>query len=249
MKIMIALLLPVALSGCMLELLTTTAIQGELAAQNASSATRALNSVKEGKARTEAESAIRAYQAETGSYPPSLAALVPEYLPAMPKHPDGTPFGYDAASGTLLESPAASPQTVPFTAEDGRNLKRIEDAIFAYWQATSNYPISLEGLQPSYLSKVPTLSSGGAFIYDAQTGAVYHPNDLQGPAAVRRSRGGGGGAGPLGEVTTGIAIQGELQNMNNSSAQSARGAARRGVPGVDDTYNQQQQRALDDIDQ
>jgi hypothetical protein len=246
MKIMIALLLPVALSGCMLELLTTTAIQGELAARDAQAGVQALNYAKESKAKTEAEYAIRAYQAEKGSYPLSLAALVPDYLPGVPTHADGSPFGYDAATGTLLDS-AATPQRIP-NEEDRRNLKRIEDAIYAYWQATANYPQTLVELQPLYIDKVPALSSGGSFIYDAQTGAVHSPGDFHAPV-FSGARVAAGGAGPLGEATSGIAIQNQLRDMNTSGAQAAHGAAGRGLQGVDRAYQQQQQRALDNINQ
>ncbi len=246
---LLALLLPLALSGCMLELLTTTAIQGELAAKDAQAATQALRYAKESTAKREAEYAIRTYQAEKGSYPPSLAALVPGYLPGIPMHADGTPFGYDPATGKLLDSDAPAPVQIPFTPEDGSNLKRIEDAIYSYWQTTGNYPRSLDDLDPMYIEQVPTLSTGGAFVYDAQTGAVYHPNDLRGPIAGTSSVSAGGGSAALGEATAGIAIQNDLRNMNTSGVSNAGGAARRGVSGVNDAYNQQQQRALNELDQ
>jgi len=251
MKPLLALLLPFALAGCLAEVLTTTAIQGELAARDAQAAASAMRYAKESKAKTEAEYAIRAYQADTGSYPPSLAALVPGYLPGVPTHADGTPFGYDPATGRLMDGAATA--QVPFTQEDGRNLKRIEDAIFAYWQATGDYPRALNDLAPVYMDAVPMLSAGGAFIYDPQTGAVYHPSDFQKPGGVaassRTSSGGGGGAGPLGEATAGIGIQNQLRNMNTSGVSNAGGAARRGVGAANDAHNQAQQRALDEIDQ
>lgn len=249
MKAMLALLLPLALSGCMLELLTTTAIQGELAAKDAQASAQALRYAKDSTAKTEAQYAIRAYQAEKGSYPPTLAALVPGYLPSLPMHSDGSPFGYDPATGTLLDSPQTVPQGIPFTPEDRSNLKALEDAVFAYWQATSDYPAAIRDLAPNYIATIPMLSSGGAFIYDAQTGAVYHPNDLAAPAAGAAPVGAGGGAGSLGEATTGIAIQNQLGNMNNSGVSNAGGAARRGISGASDVHNRQQQQALDALDQ
>ncbi len=252
MKPMLALLLPLALSGCMMELLTTTAIQGELAAKNAQASAQALRYAKESTAKRDAEYAIRMYQAEKGTYPASLAALVPAYLPGVPMHADGSPFGYDPATGTLLDSAAPAQAQIPFTPEDGQNLKRIEDAIYAYWQSTGDYPKSLDDLDPVYIEQVPALSAGGPFIYDALSGAVYHPNDLQRSSplpAPARSVGAGSGAGGLGEATASIGIQNQLRDMNTSGVSNAGGAARRGVRGANDAYSNQQQRALDEIDQ
>lgn len=247
MRRLLLLALPFALSGCMLELLTSTAIQGELAAQNAQSGMRALDQAKELKARTETESAIRAYQAEFGKFPASLKTLVPSYLPGVPTHADGTPFGYDADTGVLLDSPAPAPQ---ITQEDRKALAELDKAVYAYWEATGYYPPSLASLAPQYLTTVPQTSSGEAFGYDPQSGAIYHPSQPSAAAPAGAPRAvGGGGAGPLGEAQTSIAIQGQLQNMNTSGTATANGAARRGLSSVNNNYNQQQQRALDEIDQ
>lgn len=248
MKRMLLLALPLALSGCMVELLTTTAIQGELAKENAQAGMQALDYAKETRARTEAEQAIRAYYAEKGVYPPSLAALVPSYLPGVPTHADGSPFGYDPASGALLElPPPAAPQ---ITQDDRNSLAALDKAVYAYWESTGRYPPSLEALAPRYIQQVPLTSTGEAFIYDAQIGAIYHPR--QTPAAgvpVAQGRAGGGGAGALGEATTGIGIQNQLQNMNTSGVSHSGSSARRTIGGVNNQYNQQQQRALDEINQ
>ena len=244
---MLLLALPLALSGCMVELLTTTAIQGELASQNAQAGMQALDHAKEMRARTEAEQAIRAYQAEKGSYPTSLAALVPGYLPGVPTHSDGSPFGYDPATGVLLDTPPAA--SAQITQADRNSLAALDAAIYAYWESTGRYPPSLQALAPTYIQSVPTTSAGEAFLYDVQTGAIYHPQQ-PGSAPVPAVRGGGsGGAGALGETTAAIGIQGQLQNMNTSGVSNAGGAGRRNVQNVNNQYNQQQQRALDEIDQ
>lgn len=246
MRRLSALLLPLLLSGCMLELLTTTAIQGELAAKDAQASVQALNYAKESTAKNEAEYAIRTYQAEKGVYPPSLAALVPSYLPALPVHSDGSPFGYDPSTGKLLDRPAAPKAITP---DDERHLKELEDAVYAYWQATGDYPPSLDALVPTYLSQVPQTSGGGSFVYDIQSGSISHPSELRQPAAAPVATGAGAGAGPLGEATAGIAIQNQLRNMNTSGTSNAGTAARRGIGAATDTHNAQQQRALDELDQ
>lgn len=248
MNRMLLLALPLALSGCMVELLTTTAIQGELASQNAQAGMQALDHAKETRARTEAEQAIRAYYAEKGVYPPSLLALVPAYLPRVPVHADGSAFGYDPATGALLEMP---PPAAPQVSQADRDaLAALDKAVYAYWEATGLYPPSLQALAPTYIQRVPMTSAGEAFVYDPQIGAIYHPR--QAPAAgvpVAQNRSGGGGAGALGEATTSIAIQSQLQNMNTSGASHGGSSARRTIGGVNSQYNQQQQRALDEINQ
>lgn len=248
----LVVVIPVACSGCLVEVLTTTAIQGELAARNAQSGAAAINHAKESRARIEAEQAIRAYHAEKGSYPPSLNALIPNYLASAPLHPDGRPYGYDPATGQLLEEPMRAPSPSGFTATDQRNLEAIGDAIFRYWEATGLYPRTLADVAPTYMTRVPTLESGASFEYDAVSGAVYPPAVAQrAPAGgpVARSGGGGSGVGPLGEVMTGISISNELSNMNTSGTATASGRARGNVSGIQNSYNAQQNRALDQIDQ
>jgi hypothetical protein len=246
------LLIPIVCPGCLVEVLTTTAIQGELAARNAQSGAAALNHAKESRARIEAEQAIRAYQAEKGTYPPSLNALIPNYLASVPLHPDGRPYGYDPATGKLLEEPVRAPSVAGYTATDQRNLEAIGDAIYRYWESTRQYPRTLADLAPTYMSRVPTLESGAAFEYDAVSGAVYPPATVQrAPAAgvpVARA-GGGAGAGTVGEVLSGIAISNELSNMNTSGTAAASGRARGNVSSIQNTHNAQQNRALDQIDQ
>jgi len=246
MRPFILLVLPLALTGCLVEVLTTTAIQGELAKQNAQAGMQAMDHAKEMRARTEAEQAIRAYQAEHGTFPPSLAALVPNYLPGAPTHADGSPFGYDSATGVLLDAPPVTPQ---ITQSDRAALAALDKAVYAYWESTGLYPPSLAALAPSYLTTVPVTSAGEAFVYDAQTGAIYHPTQAGG-AGVPVARGsGGGGAGALGEATASVGIQSQLQNLNTSGVANAGGSARRGARGLNGQYNQQQQQALDEIDQ
>ena len=250
--LLIALTLP--LSGCLMELLTVTAIQGELAAENAQSATRVLSYVKESVANTELQRAIDAYAAEKGYYPPSLGALVPDYLYSVPKTPSGTPYAYDPNTGRLID-PAAAPAQVPFTAADRRNLQKVKDAVYLYWKSTGFYPRTLDDLDPLYMEAVPKLSSGGVFIYDPRTASVYHPAEFatqRAPASRGAQTVGGGmptgGVGPMGEVMTGISIQNELNSMNHSGTSNLRNVGRRSVNNIVGQQNQRQMKALRDLD-
>jgi hypothetical protein len=97
------------LPGCILELLTTTAIQGELQAQNAASATKQLEHTRRMADEMKVKQAIDVYRAENAAYPPSLEALVPEYLDAVPVDPIGKPlFAYDPSTGWFGD-PAKAP--------------------------------------------------------------------------------------------------------------------------------------------
>ncbi len=249
--LLIALMLP--LSGCLMEVLTVTAIQGELAAQDAQSATRALNYAKESVANTELQHAISAYAAENGYYPASLEALVPDYLYSVPATLNGRPYAYDPSTGRLTD-PAVAPAQVPFTTADRQNLQKVKDAIYLYWESTGYYPQALDDLDPLYMENVPKLTSGGVFVYDPQTGSVYHPAELPGrmtPGAgnAQMSRGAApvGGAGPMGELTTGIAAQNELNSMNRSGASNLRNVDQRSVNNIAGQQNQQQMKALRDL--
>lgn len=254
MKLLLLVLMTLPLSGCLLELLTTTAIQGELAAQNAQSATRALSYAKESLANTELQHGIDAYTAENGYYPPSLNVLVPDYVTSIPTKPDGSAYGYDPQTGKIFD-PAESPAKIPFTSGDKKNLQRIKDAIYLYWESTGYYPRNLDDLDPLYVKSLPLLSSGGKFIYDRQTGSVYHPAELAPPPNAAPSTGTGrrvgvpvAGGGPVGEVMTGIAIQNELNSMNNSGTSGAGAAGRRSVNNISGQHTDRQMQTLRDLD-
>ncbi|MGQ9919242.1 MAG: hypothetical protein ACUVS7_17700, partial [Bryobacteraceae bacterium] len=75
-----------------MEVLTATAIQGELQAQQAQAIQRQVAVAANQSGRSRLEQAIRAYQAEKGAFPPSLEALVPDYLPSVPTRADGSPY-------------------------------------------------------------------------------------------------------------------------------------------------------------
>lgn len=177
MKFLLILILSFALNGCLLELLTTTAIQGELAAENAESAMSVLEHARGLSSEATIQQAVNTYAAEKGHYPASLAVLVPDYLASVPRQPDGSAYLYDPEMGQL-GGRASTQRSVSFTAADRENLKAISDAIYVYWESTGFYPPDLDALSPLYIKKVPKLSSGGKFIYEIDTGSVYHPSQL-----------------------------------------------------------------------
>lgn len=92
---------------------------------------------------------------------------------------------------------------------DAANQERIYQAVQSYGRQMGYYPPSLEALVPTYLESVPVTSMGEAFTYSAQTGVVGAPSSAP---QEKKARGSApvGGAGPMGEVMTGISIQEEL---------------------------------------
>ncbi len=224
--------LAIALSGCLAEVATTTAIQGTLQAQQLGAMQRQVKGAAETTGKINIERAIATYQAEKGAYPPSLDALVPGFLPELPTHADGAPYGYDPGSGTLFDSPVAA---------DNHAIQRIQAAINQYGTAVGYYPPSLDALAPTYLPTPPRTSEGLEFVYNNQNGAVSVPGGAA-PVGVSSRSGGGvavGGAGPLGEAVTGIGISNQLDNMNTSGTSAAssriRGSAR-GLQGAGDGH-------------
>jgi len=175
--------------GCGLELLAGTAIQGTLQKEALSGAKQTLDYTKDSSARMTLEQAINAYAAENGTYPASLEALVPEWLPSIPVQADGTAFGYDTATGALLDAPppvsaggapeSAPPpgllDTQPLQESNQERLIRIHEAISRYTIEQRKYPESLQALVPQYLTQTIKTRDGQDFTYDPATGIVSTP--------------------------------------------------------------------------
>lgn len=236
-------------SGCGVELVTTTAIQGELQAQQMKAVRGQVAGASQQAGRANLERAIQAYRAEKGAHPPSLEALVPDFLPALPVRADGLPHGYDPSTGTLLDGPAA-PAASGVSGQDERTMRAVREAINRYGMATGYYPATLDSLYPSYLASPPRTASGEAFLYNNQNGEVTHPRGaVPGPGASGApARGPGlGGAGPMGEMMTGVGVQQQLNSMGGSGASSAQGYATRGIDGASSTHNDRQNRVMDQL--
>ena len=158
-----------ALAGCGVEILTTTAITSELRKEEATAMNRQLATVQDAQTQQNAQRAVDAWRAEHGTPPPTLETLVPQYLDAVPTRADGSPWYYDAGTGRVSRT-APSPAAV-----NRERIARIEQAINAYGTATGWYPPTLEALVPQYLDAVPVSASGAPFRYNNQNGYVGVP--------------------------------------------------------------------------
>jgi len=254
MRFLILSSLMIALPGCLMETLTVTAIQGEMAAQNASSATRTLSYAKDSQAKTQLQHSINAYAAEHGQYPSSLELLIPNYLASMPTQSNGQPYAYDPATGAIGSGyTTQTPQYPEVTQQDLKNLEKISKGIYLYWESTGSYPQSLDTLTPLYMTDLPKMSNGENYWYNAQTAEVYHPAEKMqaapsGQFSTGTSSGAGtGGVGVLGETTTAIGIQNQLGNMNNSGTQSTSTRSRNVSRGLSGSHSQKQMDTLKDL--
>lgn len=255
MKGLVTLFICILLTGCGVELLTTTAIVGELHKESATAAISQLDRAGDKMARIRMQSAIKLYYAETGYYPATLSELVPEFIEALPLQPDGTIFNYDPEKGMLLKGPGITP-TVQQTVTSGERyrMSKINEAINEYGYATGFYPAQLQDLVPEYLSAVPRTDSGEAFVYSTADGSLYHPLELTSPSTPaprtyrpRNPSSPVGGAGPLGEAMTSIAIQNQLGNMNTSGVNRGRSTAESSLRRTQSKYQRQQEKALRDL--
>lgn len=248
MRFAIILLTIPLLSGCLLDVLTSTAIQGELQAQQATAAKSTLDRVTNDTGQVNLQHAVDLYQADKGGYPESLSQLVPAYINPIPARADGGAFGYNPVTGRVLDDDSGP------APEDYLLMERINTAINAYGNATNYYPGSLDDLaRAGYLPAPPRTAAGEQFLYDNQTGAVTHPKDgYRAPvtaAAPRPNRGmpAAGGGGPMGEAMTGIAMQQQLNSNSNAGTAAAGSRGRTGARGAAATQNARQEKALNDL--
>jgi len=256
MRTALAIALSLTLAGCGgVELLTATAIHGELQAQNLKAVQGQTAMAGEMMGKTNLQKAINTYQAEKGQWPPSLEDLAPGWIPAIPKHADGSPYGYSPATGELLDHPVPIPAGP--TSNDAQKMVQIRAAIDQYGQAVGYYPPSLQALVPQYLAAVPKTDSGQDFLFDPQNGALSVPPPPNAPKQAaapmpnpqpRPSAGGASGVGPMGEVMTGIGIQNELNRGGGGAAVDSAGSySRRKIGNVTGDYGQQQEKAMDNL--
>ena len=234
----------VILSGCGVELLATTAVRGELEAQNAKQAVKQLNYVKGKVGSINADQAIQAYRADKGVNPPSLEALVPTYLAEIPKKADGTAYGYDPATGNLLDSPGGNASLVT----DTQRMEQIRKAINQYGTATGYFPPTLDALYPQYLPQLPRTSSGQQFVYNNQNGYLALPTGQTTPQRqMQQRRGGGAGVGSMGEVMTGVGMQQELNRQGSSGANAAQSRSRGGINNLSHSHTNTQNQVMDQL--
>ncbi len=232
------MMVPLLLSNCGVELLTTTAIQGELQAQQLKSMQKQVQSVSNQTAKINLQRAIQTFQAENGRYPTSLNELVPKYLPSLPNPGNGMRFTFDPATGQILTIPAEIPE------EDLRRMEQIKYAVLQFAYATGYYPQNLDVLYPNYISFTPRTTSGEQFVYNPQNGSVSHPRQglisPQAPAQV------GATSTPISEYTGAIGIQQHLGNSPNSSG-SVGTYIRGNINNIQNDYSNKQNKVMDDL--
>lgn len=236
---LVVVLVP-ALSGCLVDMLATTAIEGELQKKSLESSMKALDYAERSTGDVKLQQALAAYKAETGENPPSLEALVPNYIDVLPRLAPG--MGYDPETGTIERVGAGAMNP------DDAAMQQIREAINKYGYATGYYPPSLQALVPTYLAAVPKASNGQDFMYYPQDGTLINPaqpTSMPQPAPGRRNTS-AAGVGPLGETLTGIGIQNELNTMNQSGVNAAGSRARQGAGDVQTQRNSQIEDALRD---
>lgn len=250
-KSLCALLLAAALMpGCILELLTTTAIQGELQAQSAASATAQLDRTRRMADEMKIRQAIDVYRAENRENPPSLEALVPNYLDAVPVGPTGDPiYTYDPATGWFgmpSQAGASSGSVAPMTAQDEANLDAIAGALYDYHAMYRRYPDRLADLAPRFIDAVPNQASGQPYRYFPETGEVYHPAELQTAASPHSGPGSTmpiSGSSPVADQMQAIGIMNDLNAGSNPNADRARQQAQ----DIGAQQNERYESVLDDL--
>lgn len=160
------------LSGCMLDLLVTSAVSGEAAKQDATETKIAMTEAKIDLDVGLLKQAVQQYQAEKGTWPRDLQELAPAYIEAVPERPDGKPYGYNPLTGEVFKNGDGPAPADYFTMES------LRAAIVSYGRSTGYYPDSLDALYPHYIASLPRTESGEQFIYDSQNGRVRHPAEL-----------------------------------------------------------------------
>ncbi len=228
------------LTGCGVELLTTTAIQGELQAQQLKSMQRQVQGIANQTGKINLERAIQTFRAENGRYPTNLNELVPQYIPSLPTSSDGNVYSFDPATGQVITLPANIP------ADDIRKMEQIKYAIVQYAQATGYYPATLDSLYPGYLTFVPRTGSGQPFAYNPQTGSVSHPQVSSGQMPQANIPAPPTGTYPMNAVTGGMAVQQQLNSMTNSSG-AVGSHTRQNLQNIQNDYSNQQNKVMDDL--
>ena len=171
MKAALATALAFLLSGCLAEMLVTTAVGADMAAQSASSTVGSMNEAQMDMDFTLLQEAVEYYYYDHEGYPSDLNQLVPKYIESIPTRPDGEPFGYNPVTGTVYESnegPAPA---------DYLMMESLKTAINNYGMSTGYYPPTLDDLYPTYVQLPPRTANGQPFIYNNQNGRVEHPDE------------------------------------------------------------------------
>ncbi len=165
-------------SGCLVEMLMTTAVTADMAAQNAGEVQGTFSDAQVDIDMVRLQEAVDLYAAEKEAFPADLSALVPAYIDAVPLRPDNKPYGYNPIEGEVYKTSDGPAPADYFT------IQKIEMAINAFGTNTGYYPPTLDALYPTYIPTLPRTASGKPFNYNNQDGRVTHPDEgkQHGPA-------------------------------------------------------------------
>ncbi|MDQ1257744.1 MAG: hypothetical protein QG656_2350 [Candidatus Hydrogenedentes bacterium] len=196
MKTFLVIGLVACLAGCGVEVLTTTAIQGELQAQQLKAMRGQVGAAADTSGKINLRRAIDTYYADKGYYPLTLDSLVPDFLPSVPTKSDGTKYGYSPSTGQLLDEPAggAAPgvdgSVTPAAAgpSDEERIAKIREAMNRYGRAVGFYPVTLQSLVPQYLSEVPLTAAGQNFMYNNKDGSIWVPGQAPPPPVYNQQQ-------------------------------------------------------------
>lgn len=204
-----------------------TVVVSGIAATNAKNQVKALNNI-EFKANADAAAnrvreTVALFEASTGFLPTSLQELVDKgYMTALPPLPEGIEFRYDRITGVVSTGPA-----------DAASRPVHEEPVVEQTQYMKGFATHV-GNRRSPAPRTGTRNTAG--------------RGRRSPGAVQRSRprgrAGGAGAGPMGEVMTGIGVQNELNSMSTGGSSSASGYARHGIGQRTDNYSRRQEQVL-----
>ncbi len=199
-------------SGCLVEMLMTTAVTADMAAQNAGEVKGTFNDAQVDIDMVRLQEAVDLYAAEKEAYPAELSALVPTYIEAVPLRPDNKPYGYNPIEGEVYKTSDGPAPADYFT------MQNIEAAINTFGTNTGYYPPTLDALYPTYLPTLPRTASGKPFNYDNQNGQVTHPDEGKphGPAEVVSEAGTTAASEPVKPVNAiGSLEKGDLKDSNS----------------------------------
>ncbi len=209
MRMVFALVMACSMSGCLVDMLMTTAITADMAATEAATATSTMNRAEMDTAQIKLQEAVDLYAAENDSNPRSLRVLVPSHIDAIPTRPDGDAFGYNPIAGKIYPTDKGP------SSEDYFTIEAVKEAINTFGQSTGYYPPQLDDLYPNYMAALPRTTAGEVFGYDNQNGRLTHPREgLQfEEESTVASTGAGGPVKPVSAI--GSLQEGDLKDSNN----------------------------------
>lgn len=161
----------VTLPGCLVEMLMTTAVTADMAAQNAGELQGSMTQAQIDVDKIRLQEAVDLFAAEKGVYPADLSALVPGHIQAVPLRPDGKAYGYNPVAGEVYDS-ADGPAPADYIM-----MQNLKSAINAYGTQTGFYPPTLDALYPTYVPTPPRTATGKPYGYNNLNGEVTHPDE------------------------------------------------------------------------